>query len=176
MKKALGLALFAVASMAAGAASANVITFETASGAAFTNYFSVTPKTTNQLILQVSGQSGAYRTAGGVNNLSFDIVGGPADVAGNLVGGNVVAIFNDRFNTAFSNAYSLVGGQTYELRVSGITNLLVGNVNGVVSIQTLGGVVSAVPEPETYALMLAGLGLVAAMVRRQNKQAGPGAR
>ena len=37
---------------------------------------------------------------------------------------------------------------------------------------TLGNVVAAVPEPETYAMLLAGLGLMGAITRRrQNKQA-----
>lgn len=39
------------------------------------------------------------------------------------------------------------------------------------SFSVINGSVTAVPEPETYAMMLAGLGLLGFMVRRRNKQA-----
>ncbi|MEO7106196.1 MAG: CCXG family PEP-CTERM protein [Rhodoferax sp.] len=43
--------------------------------------------------------------------------------------------------------------------------------NGFVSFGNNDGLVSAVPEPESYALMLAGLGLVGTMVRRRKSKA-----
>ncbi|MEP6606191.1 MAG: FxDxF family PEP-CTERM protein [Nitrosospira sp.] len=53
-----------------------------------------------------------------------------------------------------------VGGNMY-LSVSGIANGSLGGLyNGAISV-------SPVPEPETFAMLLAGLGLIGAMVRRR---------
>jgi hypothetical protein len=35
---------------------------------------------------------------------------------------------------------------------------------------TVGGLIAGVPEPATYAMLLAGLGLTGALARRKNKQ------
>ena len=54
--------------------------------------------------------------------------------------------------------------------MSGITRLSPSSVYGVVSIQTLSGFVSSVPDLESNALMLTGLGLVGAVARHRNQQ------
>lgn len=42
--------------------------------------------------------------------------------------------------------------------------------NDVIQVGKIGGAVTAVPEPETYAMMLAGLGVVAFMARRHRQR------
>jgi len=42
--------------------------------------------------------------------------------------------------------------------------------NDVIHVGKIGGTVTAVPEPETYALMLAGLGVVAFTARRRRQR------
>ena len=165
MNKTIRLILAAASITAGSAAFAATLSFDTVSGTSFTDYFSVTPTAEDMLILNVS--AGPTQ----IKSLSFDILGGPLNVAGVLnSNGNLVASFNDRTN----NTYSLKSTQTYTLKVTGITNLLPAGVNGIVSIQYIsGGVVAAVPEPETYAMMLAGLGVMGFMVRRRNKATAP---
>jgi hypothetical protein len=42
------------------------------------------------------------------------------------------------------------------------------SINEEYRLRLSGTMVSAVPEPETYAMLLAGLGLIGAMVRRRS--------
>ena len=46
------------------------------------------------------------------------------------------------------------------------------DINGRVILTDVPGFAAAVPEPETYAMLLAGLALIGFAVRRQNKRAG----
>ena len=52
----------------------------------------------------------------------------------------------------------------------GVNNLLDDSLSSQLSVKN---VMTAVPEPETYAMMLAGLGLVGFQLRRKNKQSTP---
>lgn len=61
----------------------------------------------------------------------------------------------------FSNLAALAPSTRLEFRAAGTSDSYGGFIDGIV--------VSAVPEPESYALLLAGLGLVAAMARRRGK-------
>jgi hypothetical protein len=56
------------------------------------------------------------------------------------------------------------GGYAYLLRADGVRTLTYVNPNG------FSDYVAAVPEPETYAMMLAGMGLVGAMAARRRRQ------
>jgi PEP-CTERM motif len=71
---------------------------------------------------------------------------------------------------SFGSGYVMVGGQTntdWHSAVAGSNpfQLRVNELNYAANIQ-----VSAVPEPETYAMMLAGLGLMGAVARRRKTQ------
>lgn len=156
MKNTIRVALVAASLGAAGAA--NAVDFQTAAGSTFTNYFTVTTTASNVLGLTVSGFAAQYAS------LSFEILsGGPSVVAG-LSGLNLFAGFSDPRNSSFT----LPAG-TYSLRVDGVTKSLIPGTFGVVSVNAVNGTVTAVPEPESYALMLAGLGLIGTIALRRNK-------
>jgi hypothetical protein len=73
--------------------------------------------------------------------------------------------FDDRFHTTFSN---LAAG-TYTLTFSRLGGLFAPNALRVDDVILS---VTAVPEPETYALMLAGLGIVGFVARRRRPDRG----
>jgi hypothetical protein len=157
MKKFIRFTVLAAAVAATGAA--NALDFDTVVGSSFTEYFSVTPTTTNKLGLTVSGLSAQYSA------LSFEIMSGPTVVA-TLSSNSLVAVFNDKLN----NSYALTGGTPYSLKITGTTKAAIPGTYGTVSISALNGTVSPVPELESYAMLLAGLGLVGTLVRRRKGQ------
>lgn len=72
--------------------------------------------------------------------------------------------------TSGANAGSLSGNAAF---ISGVNSLVISGVTGSGggSYQyNIGGSVAAVPEPEAFAMLLAGLGLVGAIARRRNKK------
>jgi len=157
MKNLAKLTLVTTALVAAQAASA--LDFQTAAGSSFTEYFTITPTTTNTLVLSVSGLAAQYSA------LSFEILSTLPTVTATLKTGNLVGAFNDIRNSG----YVLTGGTPYTLKVTGITKAAPPGVFGIVAINTLNGTVSPVPEPESYAMLLAGLGLVGTIARRRMK-------
>ena len=78
-------------------------------------------------------------------------------------GGTLVQSGSSLSNLALVSAPSIAAG-SYDLRVNGT---LTGSSGG-----TYGGTISAapIPEPETYAMMLAGLGLMGFVVRRRKQK------
>ncbi len=160
MKKSIQLSLISLA-LASGAA-ANASTAESFSAVAsesFTKYFTVTPDATNKLILTASGLGPQ------LTSLSFSIAGGPT-VAALLNNGTWSATFNDPRNSGFSFS----GLSPLSVTVSGMTSAAIPGTNAVISVTTRGGtIVSAVPEPETFAMLLAGLGLMGAIAARRKK-------
>lgn len=71
-------------------------------------------------------------------------------------------------NSAGSDSISLAWGQPLQgdayLSIAGVANGTIGGLyNGAISV-------SPVPEPETFAMLLAGLGLMGAVVRRRSSQ------
>jgi hypothetical protein len=157
MKKSIQLSLVSLALLAgtaAQAATTGSASFSEVANQNFTKHFTVTPTVTNLLTLKVS--SGSAQLVG----LTFSILGGPT-VAATLTGGNWVAAFSDLGN----NAYSFAAGSPLAVTVTGHT----GN-NAVISLSTRNGtIVSSVPEPETFAMLLAGLGLMGAIAARRKK-------
>lgn len=157
MKKTIRFSLVAASLAIAG--SANALDFQTVAGTPFTSYFSLTPSANNTLVISVSGLDAQYSA------LSFEILsGGPSVVAG-VVSGSRSATFNDVRN----KSYSLVGGLTYMLKIDGITRTVPPGTFGIVSISATNGTVTPVSEPENYAMLLAGLGMMGAIARRRSK-------
>lgn len=159
MKKFLHTVAFAAALASAGAA--NALTFETVSGSPFTNQFVLTPTSSNSAAFSVSGLMAQF------SSVNFSILGGPT-VAATSVGNSLTAAFSDPRNASFE----LTGGTPYTVTISGVTRTQLPGVFGLVSINTLNGTVAAVPEPETYAMLLAGLGLIVFAARRRSANKG----
>lgn len=163
---------FLLALTLAAAGSANALSFNTIAGASFTESFVVTPTTANSLVLSVSGLTAQYSA------LSFEILSGGPLVSTRTVGDSLMATFNDPRNENFS-----LGADTaYHLQISGTTRANLTGGYGLISITSLNGTVTTapalaaitpVPEPETFAMLLAGLGVIGAFARRRNRPISP---
>ncbi len=82
-------------------------------------------------------------------------------------GPNGFALLGTVSTDSTPTTFSALNAGSYGLQVAGFAAGAVGGLyNGAISISS----VSAVPEPETYAMLLAGLGLVGAVARRRNKK------
>ena len=154
MKKSIQASLAALALV--GAVGAQAESFEVAADTAFTQYFTFTPTADNKATLVVSGLVPQF------SSLSFELLSGPT-VIGSVNAGSLIAGFNDFKN----NSYSLSAGTGYTLKITGKTRSHPPGGYGLVSITAIKGTVSPVPEPESYAMFLAGLGLMGAIVRRR---------
>jgi hypothetical protein len=85
---------------------------------------------------------------------AFAVINGNVLTLGSVAAGTVSGRFSHTFATA--GLYTVSLGVVDVNDTTGISSLSVSNVN-----------VSAVPEPETYALLLAGLGLMGAVARKR---------
>jgi cytolysin (calcineurin-like family phosphatase) len=98
---------------------------------------------------------------GTVWNLSSDRISSGAFSDGYAMESSTYVIFLDYSYDASGNSWDAVSGQVYNVQSGTYDEMSSG-----------GGTIAAVPEPETYAMLLAGLGLMGAIAkRRKSKQA-----
>jgi hypothetical protein len=117
----------------------------------------------NFMSLDLSGLSAEY------NGLSFSISpdSDTLDLAMTYTTLNMVGSSQQQFFYSADWTHVVKSGEVFDLSTNAVVNgfdgwLFVGHLEGV-------GVLSPVPEAETYAMMLAGLGLVGLMAHRRRK-------
>ena len=168
MKKVLKIAGVSLA--LALCASAHALTFNEGQNTNFTQYFTITPVTTDRLILGVFGLTSRF------TNLSFDFssIAGLAQSITLLPGtlnppSQISVSFNDIrniFGTGAAANFSLSGGVPYLLTVSGDTVGSISGGEGTVNVTVLNATIIPVPEPESYAFLIAGLVVLGSIFRR----------
>ena len=118
----------------------------------------------------------AASNLGTVNNAPGSIAGGPvpsADVSGSAITVDLSSWFANYNGTDFNQGSPTVTGTwnsgTNDFSVRWTSTIIGGSFNQFVGTWTLQGTAVPVPEASTYGMMLAGLGLVGAMVARRRK-------
>lgn len=161
MKKIIATALLSsCVAFTSSAAFANSLVVEVAPGVSFEQLLSITPSDTNRMVLTFSGLADQFESLG------FEINGIATPFNGSYNKGNTVATFNDFRN----NNFSLTGGQAYTVRVFGNSLSTLPGTVGKATVLVMNGNVVAVPEPESYAMFLAGLGIMGLVARRRQRQ------
>ena len=163
--KKLAIAVALTGAVGAACADNSQLSFTTTEGAAFLNSFLVTPSETNKFEFDLSARKEDY------TSLSFEIISGGFSET-------VVATKNDgkwtaSFNDSNTKNFKLTEGNSYALNIYGFTaNNKDQNNFGTYSFTVENGsikMISAVPEPESYAMLLAGLGMVGTIVFRRSR-------
>lgn len=119
--------------------------------------------------------NGAGAGFGGAANIVFDdpnFAGVESNfniAAISMMAGATTLASDTNGSDGFSLLAAFPGAGTYQLVVLGQAD---GTVNGAYSGFVLTQIAPAVPEPETYALMLLGLGGIAALARRRKAASG----
>nr|WP_206022005.1 FxDxF family PEP-CTERM protein [Rhodoferax bucti] len=159
MKFKTAIAAVAVAAASLGA-QASVITGNgvTSVVGSFTNQ-----EVTNVIVTGLSNVTGSFDylvSATGASGASY-VGSAVTGLTTSLYLGNALKGTSTGLNYSFSN---LLSG-TYTLKASGTV------ANGGFNVLITSYTVTPVPEPETYAMLLAGLGVMGAIARRRSKTA-----
>jgi hypothetical protein len=154
---AVGLGMLAMAS------TANALPFTEVQNTTFEQYVSITPDSNNSVVFSVSGLGSQF------DSLSFSFVDvlGLSKAATPFVGDT--SIVKASFNDVKNGAYSLVAHTSYLVKISGKTHATILGGVGSFSVDVVNGAAAPVPEPEIYAMLLAGLGLMGGIARRRTK-------
>src|SRR5690242_9840773 len=184
LKRAVAIAMLAGASVAANAATQDVGTVKFDIPATFQG--SILGNSSTSLNDIISFHTAADAGGAGVSVMNFPITLSSGDLglslatvslssagADGIIGDKddtmlKAAVFSDPGNTnghiSFSVSEPLSASQLYYVNVTGVTSgSLGGAYSGAIQLAA-----APVPEPETYAMLLAGLGLMVAVVRRRS--------
>lgn len=140
--------------------SANALSFSEMQGMTFDQYLDVMPTVTNRMLFSISGFNSSF------DSLSFSFQGVDG-LSVNATNASNPAVKLGTFNDFRNGAFELTAGTHYLVKISGVTTASIPGGVGSVSITALNAVVAMVPEPETYAMFLAGLGLIGGMAKRR---------
>lgn len=164
-----------------------LVTVTAPNNSTFDAVIRIQPTVANSLILGFSALDGQFSTVkysfwldqGLTNRVQrTDVVGGPtADYAVRRVDdmGNASASFASGvalipFDDAARPSFDLAA-QPYFLRLTGTMVNGGGDLTGQLKVTASNAMIAAVPEPETYAMFLAGLGVIGAIAgRRRHRQ------
>lgn len=156
------LALFVVAFFTAHSANASVVTIDPAAGLNFDfSWYNGIGIADDSFSITVGGPSTLNVT------LRDDYVPGDEfalKLDGNVVSWNSVSNIGGYFNGFANNVFLSAGTHQFDIF---LTALAPGYTSGGAHA-TFSAAVSAVPEPESYAMMLAGLGLLGFLSRRKS--------
>lgn len=108
-------------------------------------------------------------TFAGDVSVSFTSLSGPVNFYAALLNGEGFSFLPENGQAAFAFRTTVTGNMPLQLTLLGFS----GNAATLTEASGAyrGTITAAIPEPETYALMLAGLAAVGAVVRRQTRRA-----
>lgn len=157
------LLIAAIASVAATSAFASTPANPTATGYSFVDNTLSGLFTETYTFTALS--SGTYSFLNYGSDTITGFTGNLFDVTASTSVGNFQTTYTGNVNWdtyTVAGAFNLTQGHQYAFSFSG-------NATGVSSPNYHGTVTAPVPEPETFAMLLAGLGLIGAVTRRRNK-------
>jgi hypothetical protein len=137
---------------------------------------------TEPLVTPSSGQARLEAADGGFSTLQFflsDPLKGFTEVEFNINADTATSVdlnFTDQSGTVFSDTFALVNGQNFFSALA-TNNQLITNVSFTMNGDAadlrqvrIGGLGAVIPEPATWAMMIAGFGLVGGALRRRKDQ------
>ncbi len=110
---------------------------------------------------------GPLSIAGTFNYQSFDVDGGVFDPAGYILGGTLFQLSNSGASSNGNFSFNVGAGQTYGFYVHTTDNRFGPGRISVVS-NAFAAATGAVPEPATWAMMLAGFGMIGFAARKRS--------